>query len=77
LDDRNQWTLPGVEVASATIHPHQPVVAVADPDNVVRVFHIPTGQQIGADMEQHADRVVTMTFSPDGALLAAQPRMAP
>ena len=55
----------------ATIHPDKQLLAVADRDNVLRAFDIPTGQQIGSDIDLQANRIITVAFSPDGAQLAA------
>ena len=47
------------------------LIATGGEDNVICIWNVDTGQQVGTDLAGHNDWVMDLAFSPDGALLVS------
>ena len=58
---------------ASAIHPLRSILATANIDNTVRLYHIDTGELI-RELPGNQSRIETITFSPDGSRLATSNR---
>lgn len=52
------------------VAPNEDLAAIADPDGLIRIREIATGERL-RQLRGHSDRVFSLTFSPDGKLIAS------